>query len=446
MFEAGAAGSGGETPVTHTCAQARARPAPSVAAVDELEAEVAEVCGVLNAGHAALVGLIAKMLTMECAFTSGTLTAEQWVAWKCGLSAAHARSLVAMARRLGELPVTGAAFEAGELSADQVGVIARHAPTHIDDQAAELAKLTGVAQLLHSLSRYSYQAKAEPEPDEPPAEPADLTKVSFGHDEDGWWRLSATFGPDQGALVETALGAARRALDNDDVDDETKVVGGESPESRPTWADSLLAMADRSLGNTAVNRRNDDRTTVTVHVRADEDSGISAHLHLGPVLPDALRLYACCDARIKPIFTVGGTPVSVGRSQRIVPERTRAVVEDRDGGCRVPGCERSKWLHIHHIVAWEDQGPTDTPNLIALCQPHHRKHHQAKLGITGNGDDPHGVIFSDHRGRVLDACGRPTLPPRDLPLAAPSGSWVHPSGEQISYRDIYFDESRAGAA
>ncbi|MCA1822493.1 MAG: HNH endonuclease, partial [Pseudonocardia sp.] len=59
-----------------------------------------------------------------------------------------------------------------------------------------------------------------------------------------------------------------------------------------------------------------------------------------------------------------GRALSVGRAFRIVPERTRVAVEDRDAGCRVPGCERSRWLHVHHIRHWEDGGPTDTPNLV----------------------------------------------------------------------------------
>ena len=64
----------------------------------------------------------------------------QWVAWQCGVSPARAKSLVAMARRRGELPVTSAAHEAGELCEDQVAVIVRHAPAGVDAEMAELAR------------------------------------------------------------------------------------------------------------------------------------------------------------------------------------------------------------------------------------------------------------------------------------------------------------------
>ncbi len=52
-----------------------------------------------------------------------------------------------MARRLGELPETNAAFGAGELSEDQVAVVCRHAPERIDTQVAELARHATVPQL-----------------------------------------------------------------------------------------------------------------------------------------------------------------------------------------------------------------------------------------------------------------------------------------------------------
>ena len=106
---------------------------------------------------------------------------------------------------------------------------------------------------------------------------------------------------------------------------------------------------------------------------------------------------------ITPVLLHAGVPVSVGRSQHIVPDRTRRVVEHRDGGCRVPGCTARHFLEVHHIIHWDDDGPTDTWNLICLCPHHHRLHHQGKLGIVGNADTPGGVTFTDHHR----TCARP---------------------------------------
>ena len=58
----------------------------------------------------------------------------------------------------------------------------------------------------------------------------------------------------------------------------------------------------------------------------------------GVRMPDGVRDRVACDGRIQPVWERDGVPFSVGRTQRIVPERTRRVVLLRDGGCKVPGC------------------------------------------------------------------------------------------------------------
>jgi hypothetical protein len=134
--------------------------------------------------------------------------------------------------------------------------------------------------------------------------------------------------------------------------------------------------------------------------------------------------------------------VSVGRSCRIVPERTRTAVEERDRGCRMPGCHHTRWLECHHVVHWLDGGRTDTDNLVALCSRHHRQHHDGRLAISGHADDPNSLTFADERGRVLTAAGRP-VPPGHL---SPAGNWSHPTGERLDGRWVHFPEPAAQPA
>lgn len=404
------------------------------AEVEALENEIAEVCGVINAATARLVRLIARVLETGASEGAGIHSAEQWVAWKCGVSSGRARRLVAMARRLVELPEVGTAFDAGELGEEQVAVVCRHAPAATDAQMAEFARHATVGQLRRTVSAYSFAGT-------PAGEPAPATEerrhCDFGFTDTGDWRLSALLPPDEGALVEKALGAARDELFHAGDQEE-----GRGPSPRDvSWADALVAMADRSLGGQSRPLR--ERTLVLLHVPVNDGDADHAHLHLGPGLADGLRRYLGCDSRVRAVFESAGKAVSVGRAWRTVPERTRIVVEERDRGCRVPGCERTRWLHVHHITHWEDGGPTDTANLLALCARHHRLHHLGRLGIRGNADDPDGVVFSDERGRELAASGRP-VPPRG-PLPAPSGTWRHPSGERIDRRWVYFNEPAAAS-
>lgn len=55
----------------------------------------------------------------------------------------------------------------------------------------------------------------------------------------------------------------------------------------------------------------------------------------------------------------------------------------------LPGCGRTHWTNIHHIVHWACGGETDLENLIKLCVFHHRMLHNDGWGIRGN---PNGDV------------------------------------------------------
>ena len=67
--------------------------------------------------------------------------------------------------------------------------------------------------------------------------------MSFGHDDQGSWTLSAKLPADEGALVERALRASREELFR-----AGEHASGPHPApSDVSWADALVAVADRSL-------------------------------------------------------------------------------------------------------------------------------------------------------------------------------------------------------
>ncbi|MGH8964906.1 MAG: DUF222 domain-containing protein, partial [Actinomycetes bacterium] len=96
----------------------------------------------------------------------------------------------------------------------------------------------------------------------------------------------------------------------------------------------------------------------------------------GTLTPEALRMLAC-DAAVIPIVMNGaGQPLDVGRATRVIPDGLRRAVTARDRGCAHPGCDRPpSWCEIHHILAWENGGPTQLDNLVMLCRAHHRLMH-----------------------------------------------------------------------
>ncbi|MGH9276666.1 MAG: DUF222 domain-containing protein, partial [Acidimicrobiales bacterium] len=134
---------------------------------------VAELMGVLNAATAELVSVIATVIDTAAWGGWGVRTPAHWVAWKAGVSPARARSLVAMARRLPELPTVAAAFASGALGEDSVRLVVRHTPPERDAEVAELAGMmtcTQLARTLRSLPPVDAaspdEAAERPEPDD----------------------------------------------------------------------------------------------------------------------------------------------------------------------------------------------------------------------------------------------------------------------------------------
>lgn len=381
---------------------------------------MAELAGVINAAQGRLVRLIARGLAEDAWGQAGVHTPAQWLTWKLGVAPARARQLLLLARRAAELPATVAALTDGEVSLDQASVVARHVPPAWEESAATLARTATVPQLTRALGRYGFEP---PDPDRPAGSgPADPGDVSFGPTDGGRWRLHADLAADEGAVVERSLVRAHDELFH-----------ASSDGARVTWADALVAAAESSLASGEVGLPGANRFTVNVHLEADpavtDGPGVMS-LHLGHRLPTTLRRLLSCEADLRPVFERAGRAVSVGRAQRVVPGRTRRVVEHRDRGCRVPGCDRTRFLQIHHILHWEDGGATDTPNLVALCRRHHRLHHLGELGIAGDADRPDGLAFTDARGRELGPTGRPRAPDH-----LPDGpAYRHPTGERLDGR------------
>lgn len=124
--------------------------------VCRIEADVAEVAGVLNAAHGRLVELAGELIETEAWRRVGIKSVEHWLCWRAGLSAHRAKQVVGVARRRAELPVICATLARGERSLEQVGEVARFVPTHNDAEAAGLAKAATVSQLHNTLSRYRF--------------------------------------------------------------------------------------------------------------------------------------------------------------------------------------------------------------------------------------------------------------------------------------------------
>ncbi len=402
------------------------------------EERICSSLGSVNAATAELVDVISEVIERGAWQGVGIRSPQHWVSWKCAVSGARAKRLVAMATVLPELPACRALFLEGRLTEDHAATICKYTlPCH-DTEVAELAPECTPSQLGRALRLLPHRrdleppaSVAEPEPEPEPEPPAEgdthgRRSVDFGSDDDGRWWARMILPPDEGALVEKALGLARDDLFADG-------------RSEVGWSDALVHLAETAIdgfadpdrcdhpqGGRRRRRRGGERFTVVIHQR--DDQARSAEIHLGPRLPDSLRRYLTCDANVRWVLDRDGNPYKVAATHRTVPDWLRTLIEDRDQCCRVPGCGRRRWLHVHHIHHWEDGGLTIPENLIALCRYHHREHHLGRLHIRGDPTTPNGLIFTDASGRRIQPLH--ARPPNRQPR--PQTSYKIPCGERIN--------------
>lgn len=388
--------------------------------VEVLFGELSQLCGQRNAIDGRIVEIIAELERDELCGATGARSITALVAWKTGVTPRRAATLVAVARRLEEFPCCADGLREGRLSLDQVGVIAEKAADGSDEHYAELATVATVRQL-----RTAVKLEPRPEPEPKPEPQRSFTRVEG----DGHTTYRIILPRLDAAKFDAALQAHHDGLvaewkrDHDtDGDDE-----GAPP--FPDRVDAFMSLVETGWDTEVARRPHGQHTTVAMHLNVADRV---AALHLGPVLSDEERQYLLCDATCEVWLERQGQPIGVGRSTRTISRRLRRALEHRDRCCVVPGCGATRGLHAHHIIHWEDGGPTDLDNLVLVCPYHHRLHHRGGITITG---PARRLVVTDSSGKQLHggslACP-PTTPPPDVPpCPGPTGEradwwWYQP--------------------
>ena len=78
---------------------------------------------------------------------------------------------------------------------------------------------------------------------------------------------------------------------------------------------------------------------------------------------------------------------------------------------------------MHHILHWALGGSTDLDNLVALCPFHHDAHHGGQFGISGDPNDPAGLVFTAPGGFPI----RPIVPVPAYPTPGKSAAGPEPT-------------------
>ena len=351
----------------------------------------------------------------------GIRSCAHWLSWRCGMALGTARDHVRVARRLRSLPVTAATFAEGRLSYSKVRAVCRVATpeteadlvaTGLSATASQVERLTRV---IRAVAPEQVPSAREPAPPSPP-------RLHWEWDEDDTLRISGRLSAEDGAALLAALtdvvrGRALGAAP-DEVADGEKSAGGVRLESVParlpragSFASAVVGDAARAASD-AAGASEDGRpvTEVVVHVDADLLTGLRSDAdtastlgHIEDGRPLALQVIErlACDSGVR-LTSHGsdGRTLDLGRRRRKPSDRQMQCLRRRDGGCVLPGCGRTRFLHAHRVQFWSRGGRTSLDNLVLLCGEHHRALHDGQFAIESLTRQRFGFRHPD--GHVID--------------------------------------------
>ena len=241
----------------------------------------------------------------------------------------------------------------------------------------------------------------------------DRRRASFSRSIEGVGFLGGRFDVEGAEIVDTAL---RRSYERHHRADDPRSPGQQR-------ADAIVEIFRRDLDR-------QDRGTNRPHLLVPVDAATLAGEAVGlcetisgyRLHPETVRRLACDAIIQRVVLDADGVPLDMGRATRtFTPDQYRAIML-RDGGCRMPGCDAGPAdCEAHHAMThWEDGGPTDLANGLAVCRGagHHRLIHEGGWTITGNPNRE--VTFHDPDGNPHG-----TSRPRNKPPPIPTRTGTH---------------------
>jgi 5-methylcytosine-specific restriction endonuclease McrA len=381
----------------------------SVAALDRLGDEIAELSAHLDAATAHLLDLI-REFDARGGWNTGFRSCAAWLSWRIGLDLGAARERVRVARALGTLPRLARALAQGELSYAKVRALTRVATPETEERLLAVGK-AGTAEHVERIVRGWRRVDRQAEARETARRHAGRA-VHVYQDEDGMVVIRGRLAPEVGAVLVRALDAARETLypwpRETAGNTMTGDVSAETPPMAQQQADALALVAETALNHGIDPGAPADRYQVVVHVEAPVLEGTDAPgqsvLEDGThVSAETCRRLACDASRVVMRHDAHGRVVEVGARMRAIPPALRRALHHRDQGCRFPGCGLP-FGQGHHIRHWANGGPTTLSNLALLCRRHHRAVHEDGYQVARQ---PDGTLrFRRPNGEIL-----PPVPP-----------------------------------
>ena len=437
--------------------------------LDRLESQITELWGHLNAATYRFLLLVAEFDRSEAYARHGLVSTAQWLNWQCGIGKVAARDKVRVARALESLPEISAAFASGEFSYSKVRAMTRVATAANESVLVGIGRHGTATHVENLVKKYRWTQGRDAGV---LAHQQLLNRqVHSFYDETDTFVLHARLPREVGALVKKALEVAGDIVrEHSEEEARARIQASHVERSRTeieagTWAindkershaarraDALKLIVETFLATTSEEveaTSSADRYQVVVHVDqtvlSEPMAATSAEPHRcelddGPELAlDTVRRLGCDGTIVGIVEGYDGEPLNVGRKTRSIPLPLKRVLRSRDGGCRFPGCDRTRFIEGHHVKHWADGGETKLSNLVSLCGFHHKLVHEGGFGITTTDDGL--FVFTRPDGRRIPECGRVPCTTSERERFSGSGSAPDERGSDAAPQMTSFEDA-----
>ncbi len=158
-----------------------------------------------------------------------------------------------------------------------------------------------------------------------------------------------------------------------------------------------------------------------------EDAGLTEHNR--PISAANIRRLACDGDILPALMGDDGQVLDVGREVRGFTKSQRRAIAIRDRGCIIPGCKHpAATSECHHVIPWQEGGPTSVDNASLLCEYHHAQVHAGLISLRSINGVPYVTAID----------GQPPWPPR-------RNLYWHPELRTAGYQETLFDDSTGAA-
>lgn len=339
----------------------------------------------------------------------GALTTSAWLRMHARATPAEATATVRTGRALrsGVLPGTAVALVRGDIHPRHAQVIASGvvdapdlAVALIEPEAVEAARVADVRAVASVMRRFQHALDPDAA-DEAAVRRYERRGFSWAATLDGSMAFTGLADEVNGSLIATAVDAA------------SPVVSGDPRTAAQRRLDGLAEIAKRFLETADAPRSGggghphvivtvDSHTLAgTVSVEPDPPSPGATLSWVGPIGGATARRVAC-DAVVTSVrLGPDGEVVETSTDRHyFTPAQRRAMIA-RDGDrCCVPYCDRPvSWADGHHLVAYEDGGPTTVGNGALPCAGHHQMVHEGHWRLVRHRDGRYSLHHRD--GRVM---------------------------------------------